>query len=410
MPRVLLLIPTTSYRAADFLAAAAAIGAEVAVGSDQPQVLADVAADRSLAVDFRDTAAGVAQIEAFHGEHPVDAVVAADEEAAILSAAAAPALGLTHSAPEAVQTAGNKHLLRRALEPADVNSPHFGVLAVDGDAAAVARGTSYPCVLKPLSLSGSRGVIRADGANSFVEAFFRVKKIIEDAGERAGPDRDKILVEAYVPGIEVALEGLLIGGELHTLALFDKPDPLEGPTFEETIYVTPSRLDPAVQEQVAEAAATAARAVGLSEGPIHAELRINAAGVWVIEVAARSIGGLCARTLRFGAGISLEELILRHALELPLEDLGREAAASGVMMIPIPGRGRLAGVGGLQAARAIAGIEDVRITIPVGQPVIPVPEGDKYLGFLFARADTPEAVEAALRAAHSKLGIKIDAA
>lgn len=409
MPRVLLLIPTTSYRARDFLDAAAAVGAEVAVGSDQPQVLADAAPGTSLAVDFRDIPTGVAQIAAFHMDHPLDAVVPADEQAAVVAAAASHALGLDHNPTRAVETAGNKHLLRQALAPAPVNSPAFTVLSVDDDPASAARSVSYPCVLKPLSLSGSRGVLRADGSNSFVDAFFRVKKIIEDAGDRAGPDRDKILVEAYVPGIEVALEALLIGGTLHPLALFDKPDPLEGPTFEETIYVTPSRLDPATQAAVAEATATAARAIGLTEGPVHAELRIHAEGVWVIEVAARSIGGLCGRTLRFGAGISLEELILRHALGLPQDDLQREAGASGVMMIPIPGKGRLASVGGEDAARAVPGIEDVRITIPIGQPVVPLPEGDKYLGFIFARGDDPAQVEAALRAAHGALEIEIEA-
>jgi biotin carboxylase len=211
-----------------------------------------------------------------------------------------------------------------------------------------------------------------------------------------------------VPGVEVALEALLIDGDLHPLALFDKPDPLEGPTFEETIYVTPSRLDDATQAAVITATAAAAKAIGLSQGPVHAELRINNGGVWVIEVAARSIGGLCGRTLKFGAGLSLEEIILRHALRLPQSRLDRETQASGVMMIPIPSGGVLASVGGQDAARAIPDIEDVRITIAEGQPVVPLPEGDKYLGFIFAHAPDPATVEAALRTAHSVLEIEID--
>ena len=206
------------------------------------------------------------------------------------------------------------------------------------------------------------------------------------------------------------MEALLIDGTLHALALFDKPDPLEGPAFEETIYVTPSRLHEATQAAVTEATKAAAKAIGLTEGPVHGELRINDGGVWVIEVAARSIGGLCGRTLKFGAGLSLEEIIMRHALGLSTESLARESGASGVMMIPIPAGGTLASVGGQDAARDIEHIEDVRITIPEGQPVVPLPEGEKYLGFIFARGPDPATVEAALRAAHGALEIRIDPA
>jgi biotin carboxylase len=409
MARVLLLIPTTSYRAKDFLDAADAVGVVAVVGSDQPQVLAEAAPGTSLAVNFHDIDAGVATIAGFDGDYPLDAILPADEQAAVLAAAASAALNLGHSSTQAVEIAGNKHLLRQALAPATVNSPAFTVLSVDDDPSKATRFLTYPCVLKPLSLSGSRGVLRADGDNSFVEAFFRVKQIIADAGDRAGPDRDKILVEAYVPGIDVALEALLIDGDLHPLALFDKPDPLEGPTFEETIYVTPSRLVDATQAAVIAATAKAAKAIGLAQGPVHAELRINDDGVWVIEVAARSIGGLCGRTLKFGAGISLEEIILRQALGLPTDSLEREAQASGVMMIPIPSGGTLVSVGEQDAARDVPGIEDVRITLANGQPVVPLPEGDKYLGFIFARGEDPATVEAALRTAHAVLEINIDA-
>ena len=390
--------------------AAEAVGAAAVVGSDQAQVFAEAAPGTSLKVDFFDTAAGVAKITGFHQDFPLDAIIPADEQAAVLAATASAALGLGHSPARAVEIAGNKHLLREALAPAPVNSPTFTLLSVDDDPAQAARSVAYPCVLKPLSLSGSRGVLRADGSNSFVEAFFQVKQIIADAGDRAGPGRDKILVEAYVPGIEVALEALLIDGTLHALALFDKPDPLEGPAFEETIYVTPSRLHEATQAAVTEATKAAAKAIGLTEGPVHGELRINDGGVWVIEVAARSIGGLCGRTLKFGAGLSLEEIIMRHALGLSTESLARESGASGVMMIPIPAGGTLASVGGQDAARDIEHIEDARITIPEGQPVVPLPEGEKYLGFIFARGPDPATVEAALRAAHGALEIRIDPA
>ena len=212
-----------------------------------------------------------------------------------------------------------------------------------------------------------------------------------------------------MPGVEVAVEGILRAGTLDVLAVFDKPDPLVGPYFEETIYVTPSRLDAPTLARVHDVTGRACAAIGLVEGPVHAEVRIDGARVWVIEVAARSIGGLCARALRFGAGIALEELILRHALGMPLDDLARERAASGVMMLPIPRAGVLRAVHGQDAARAVPGVTGLEITVPRGRPVVPLPEGDRYLGFVFARGEAPADVEASLRAAHAALGIDIEA-
>ena len=255
--------------------------------------------------------------------------------------------------------------------------------------------------MKPLGLSASRGVIRADDAAEFVSAAKRIAAIL-------GREDAAFLVEEFIPGGEVALEGLLVGGRLEVLALFDKPDPLDGPFFEETIYVTPSRHRAALQAQIAETAAAACGALGLTEGPVHAELRFNRAGVWLIELSPRSIGGLCARSLSFGAGVPLEDLVLRHALGLPLESLAREDRAAGVMMIPIPKAGRLRAVEGLAAARELAGIVDLVISIPLGQDVVPLPEGDRYLGFIFAKADEPARVEETLRQAEALLDFHID--
>ena len=268
-------------------------------------------------------------------------------------------------------------------------------------------------MLKPLVLSASRGVIRADGEAEFAAAFRRVAAILASPDVRAlGAGTGQILVEQFVPGAEVALEGLLVGGALHTLALFDKPDPLDGPFFEETIYVTPSRLPDAAQAAIGECAAQAAKALGLEEGPVHAELRVGRDDdgretAWMIEIAARSIGGLCSRTLTFGTGMSLEEIILRHALALPIASLERERQAAAVMMIPIPRGGVLEHVDGLERARAVPLIEDVVISMHKGQDVVPLPEGSHYLGFIFSRADTPVRAEAALRLAHAQLRFDI---
>ena len=278
--------------------------------------------------------------------------------------------------------------------------PDFHLLEGPETWAQMASGQAFPCVLKPLALSASRGVLRADDAKGFQAAARRIVEILDD---EVAP----ILVEGYIPGMEVALEALLLDGRLHPLALFDKPDPLEGPTFEETLYVTPSRLPNEQQDEILAMAQRAADALGLEEGPVHAEFRLNDQGVWPLEIAARTIGGLCARSLSFGTETSLEDLVLRHALGLPIEILAREATASGVMMIPIPRGGTLQAVAGEQAATAVPGVIEVTISIPLGQTVVPLPEGDKYLGFIFAKADTPDEVEAALRAAHAELSFEI---
>ncbi|MCH7485926.1 MAG: ATP-grasp domain-containing protein [Proteobacteria bacterium] len=403
MKRLLLLVPTTSYRVGDFLAAAQRLGVDVAVGSDQPQVLESHG--RTVTVDFLDLEKGVRQIVAYAGRYPLLAIVPTDEETTLLAALASRELGLAHNTPESVEAAGNKFRFRTVLANSGLTVPRFSLYSTGDDPERLADEAGYPGVLKPLAMSASRGVIRVDDRGEFIGAFRRIKGILERHGGR----RDShILAEDYVPGREVALEGLLTGGRLHVLALFDKPDPLEGPFFEETIYVTPSRLSQSEQDAVADTAATAVAALGLTSGPIHGEFRLNGRGVWVIDLAARSIGGLCARALRFGAGMRLEEIILRHALGMPGTIKEREAEAAGVMMIPIPGAGTLRRADGLISARSVTGVEDVSITIPRGQAVVPLPEGSRYLGFIFARGDTPGAVEAALREAHGRLRFTID--
>jgi biotin carboxylase len=398
--RVLLLLPTATYRAEDFLAAAAAVGAEVVVASDRRQALHRSMGDRALAVDLRRPQRAADAIAELAGRTPLDAVVAVDDGGVVAAALASERLGLPHNPPAAAAATRDKVAMRRALAAAGVPQPEFTVLAPDDDAGAV----PFPAVLKPVALSGSRGVIRADDPDAARRAEARIRTILRDAGEDAdGP----LLAERYVPGVEVAVEALLRGGVLEVLAVFDKPDPLEGPYFEETIYVTPSQLAASALARIEAAAAAAAAALGLREGPVHAELRVDGDAVTVLELAARSIGGLCSRALRFGAGISLEEVILRHALRLPLGEHAREGAAAGVMMLPIAAAGTLTAVEGLDEARAVPGIEDVRITIPLGREVVPLPEGDRYLGFAFARAETPEQVEAALRAAHEALRVVV---
>ena len=401
--RILLLLTAHTYRAAPFLAAAERLGIEIVTAVDLPPQLA-AQWQVTLGLDYRDPDTAVAAITAYARSHPLAAILAVDDSGTLLAARAAAALGLPHNYPAAAQAARNKLVMRQMLHTGGVPVPTFHACTLADDPAQIAAQVRFPCVVKPLELSGSRGVMRANNAQELAAAIERLRRILL----RLNPQPDQpFLVEDYIPGVEVALEGMLDNGELHPLALFDKPDPLEGPFFEETIYVTPSRLPTAVQQAIFARTAQAAAALGLRTGPIHAELRVNDDGAWLVEMAGRSIGGLCSRTLRFGVDASLEELILRQAAGLGLADAVRQETASGVMMIPIPEAGLLRAVAGEEAAAAVPLIESVEITAPLHNPLVPLPEGESYLGFIFARGESATAVEAALRTAHQQLHFTI---
>ena len=377
---------------------------DVVVGSKRAAMLEDLGDAAFLPLNMHDLEEAVRSVLEFARTTPIDVVVGVDDHTTVVAAVISAALRLPHNPVTAVAAARNKHRMRELLHAQGLPVPRFALFSVDDDPAAIAEKIAFPCVVKPINLSASCGVIRANDRDEFVAAFHRVAALLEKlGGETLGEGAGKILVEDFVPGREVALEGLLTNGELRVLALFDKPDALDGPFFEETIYVTPSRLPAAVQREVTSCAARAARALGLGEGPVHGELRVSDRGVWVIEIAARSIGGRCSQTLRFVAGLSLEEVILCHALRMDIPSLDREGRAAGVMMLPIPRAGMLEEVRGLEKALAVPGIEDLEITAQLGDELVPLPEGTRYLGFLIARGETPEAVEAALRDAHREL-------
>jgi biotin carboxylase len=399
--RVLLVVPTGSYRVGDFLDAAAALGVEVTVAAGEELPLSTTEVIRVDLTSPRRAAEVLADAAAIS---PIDAIVAVDDAGVIPAALAAEALGLPHNPPWAAAATRNKSVMRRALQAAEIPQPAFSLLESDADPSPAAAEVGYPLVVKPLSLSGSRGVIKVEGPRDLEAVVERVRRIVAEA---CSSPSEPLLMEEFVPGPEVAVEAILRGGELEILAVFDKPDPLDGPYFEETIYVTPSRLHPEVIEELERVTAAACRALGLVEGPIHAELRVGDGKVTLLETAARSIGGLCSRALKFGLmGVSLETLILRHAAGLPPVQaaMGR---ASGVMMLPIPAAGTIGRVEGVELARAVPGITSVEITAPPGTYLRPVPESDRYLGFLFAAGPTPEQVVEVLREAHARLEITL---
>jgi len=423
MKRVLVLAATTGYQTRSFGEAAERLGVELVYATDRCHLIEDPWQDQAIPIRFHDEDASVAAIVDVAKTKPFDGVVAVGDRPTVIAARVAQALGLPGHPPEAAVAARHKQLTRERLRAAGLLVPWFLPRAASDPAPHI---PSFPCVVKPVALSGSRGVMRADDPASLDAAMQRLRALLRSPEVRAERNaaHETILVEGFIPGDEYAIEGLMHHGALHLLAIFDKPEPLDGPFFEETVYVTPSAAPPEVQDRIVAAIDAAAKAIGLHHGAIHAECRVNQQGVFVLEVAARPIGGLCARVLRFFDAASrsasatceadgalartLEELLLMHALG---EDPGawrRERDASGVMMIPIPRRGILRGVDGVEEARRVTGIDDVRITAKPDQLLIPLPEGASYLGFLFARAASAGQVCEALAAAHARLVFAID--
>jgi biotin carboxylase len=399
--RLLLIGATTGYQTRAFTEAAARLGFDLVLATDRCHVLDDPWGDRAIALRFEDPRQAA---EVLAAEAAVDGIVAVGDRPAYIAALAAERLGVRYNPPDSVLACRNKFLARERFREAGLLVPGFYRAALAEGPDHAAGQARYPCILKPLGLSASRGVIRADNRQEFIAAFRRIEALLGDPDiARLGDEQDRFLqVESFIEGREFALEGILNRRQLRVLALFDKPDPLDGPYFEETIYVTPSRQHPAVQRDIVRATEAAIQALGLTEGPVHAEMRVNQRGVWMLEVAARPIGGLCARVLP-----GLEELILRHAAGEDVSPLPISANARGVMMIPIPGEGVYVNVNGLEEAQSTPGIEEVIITAKQGQKLVPLPEGNSYLGFIFARGDSPEFAEDALRTAHARLRFEI---
>ena len=387
------------------------MGVELTVASERPSALEESNPAGLLTLDFEQPERAADAVHVFAKQYPISGVVAVDDATAVIAAAITTRLKLKGNPVHAAIAASDKYLQRELLAKAGVPVPRFMLRNLEEDPATIANAITFPCVLKPVRLSASRGVIRADNVQSFVAAHGRLRAILAepDTAAACGDRARQYLIEEFIPGYEVALEGLVVNRRLHVLAIFDKPDPLDGPFFEETIYVTPSRVPAGLQSAIKECADRAVRALGIAEGPVHAELRYNEHGPWLIELAARPIGGRCSAVLRFGDhGVTLEEIILRHGLGMPIPSLQRERLAAGVMMIPIPGAGTLREVRGIAAAKAVPLIDDVQITAHPGERLVPFPEGSRYPGFIFARGETPHVVEAALRESFQRLAFVLE--
>jgi hypothetical protein len=427
--RVLLLATTTGYQTRAFGEAAERLGVDLLFATDRCDMLDDPWHDGALAIRFYDEAASVASILDAAQHTPIDGVIAVGDRPTVIAARVMKALRLPGHPRSAAAVSRNKRAIREHLLAAGLPTPVFIDGSPDDDLEHFAS-VGFPMVVKPLALSGSRGVMRANDRKELAAALQRIRTLLTATDIQAERhDAHKlVLVEEFIEGREFAIEGLMNRGALDVLTIFDKPDPLNGPFFEETLYVTPSNAPPDTRAAIVRTIADAARVLGLYHGPVHAECRVNKRGVFVLEVAARPIGGLCARALRFvrresaqtaapsggrvvqnstRAEISFEELLLRHALGEESTEWQREALASGVMMIPIPKRGIYRGASGLDEARAVPGVVDVRLTAKLDQLLLPLPEGASYLGFIFARASRAADVDVALRTAHARLAFTI---
>lgn len=416
-----MLAATTGYQTRAFGESADRLGVELVFATDRCDVLDDPWRDAALPIRFHTHAESVDAILAAAATRPIDAVLAVGDPPTVIAARVSEALGLAGHPPAAAEAARHKLSTRQCLRAASLPTPMFAQFPLTADPDAIARAVGFPAVVKPLTLSGSRGVMRVDDEAGLARAIARLRALLASADirEEQSPAHDLMLVERFIPGQEFAVEGLMNHGELDVLAIFDKPDPLDGPFFEETIYLTPSAAPLDTQRAIVDTIGRAAAALGLRHGPVHAECRVNQTGVYVLEVAARPIGGLCARALRFvprssdtssedaSSTIPLEELLLRHALGESSSGYRRERWAAGVMMIPIPRRGVLRAVSGIDDARNVPGIDEIRITAKPDQLLMPLPEGASYLGFIFARSAEAVDVERALRAAHERLVFSI---
>lgn len=406
--RVLVIAPHGSYRTASYIQAANKLNIDVLIASQgKHSIVSDYV--QGLHIDFQNEEHAIKTVLSEAKNRSFAGIIGTDDATIELAARIAEKLNLPHNAPDAVKVAQRKDLSRLKLLDSRLNLPKFNLLTTQLALSEQEINVTYPAVVKPVALSASRGVIRVNDEQELAQAVARIKTMLANEQHIEACVRETLLLEEFIPGKEVAIEAMLHNGELEILTIFDKPDPLNGPYFEETYYVTPTSFSVKTQQAIKQTVTTACAAYGLTEGPVHAECRINEQGVWLIEVAARTIGGMCGRLLSLGTGYSLEELVLLHAMgeRTEVKSLNENEKGLGVLMIPIPKAGVLKRVEGLLEAQRIPFVTEVSIEVRDGYELIPLPEGSSYLGFIFSQAPTVGEAEQALRSAHDCLNIVI---
>ena len=407
---VILIIPSASYRTGPFMNAIRKLDLKVLVISDKSQVFSGKYPDNLIIINFNHWKDKSVEISKWAKNNGLKAVIGVDEESIVLAANLSNFLNVDHNSIESVLLTKNKYLMRTELKKTGLCSPWFKIFSIYESSNKIINEISFPCVIKPTFLSGSRGVMRVNTKKELSEGIKTLNELLslDELRKRAGKQSDYIMIEEYIPGKEVAIEGIVSEGKLTMLAIFDKPELLEGPTFEETIIVTPSVLTKKIQYSLLETLQVVVKALGIVKGPVHAEARINRNGNYILECASRSIGGLCSKVLEFQGGISLEELILRSYLGRNIEKSKLIGNARGVMMMPTEKKGILKEIGGVKDALVVNGVTDLQITVKPGEKLQPLPKGDRYLGFIFAEGNNQEFVINALKNAWSKIEIVLE--
>ena len=407
---VILIIPSASYRTGPFMNAIKKLDLKVLVISDKSQVFSGKYPDNLIIINFNHWKDKSVEISKWAKNNGLKAVIGVDEESIVLAANLSNFLNVDHNSIESVLLTKNKYLMRTELKKTGLCSPWFKIFSIYESSNKIINEISFPCVIKPTFLSGSRGVMRVNTKKELSEGIKTLNELLslDELRKRAGKQSDYIMIEEYIPGKEVAIEGIVSEGKLTMLAIFDKPELLEGPTFEETIIVTPSVLTKKIQYSLLETLQIVVKALGIVKGPVHAEARINKNGNYILECASRSIGGLCSKVLEFQGGISLEELILRAYLGRNIEKSKLIGNARGVMMMPTEKKGILKEIGGVKDALVVNGVTDLQITVKPGEKLQPLPKGDRYLGFIFAEGNNQEFVINALKNAWSKIEIVLE--
>ncbi|MBS1256004.1 MAG: Alanine--anticapsin ligase [Deltaproteobacteria bacterium] len=404
---VILIIPSASYRSNAFMNAADKLDLKILVVTDNSQVFSDQFPDNIITMNFDHWTEKLDEISEWSDRFNLMAVIGVDEESILLAAIFSQYLGIEHNSIESVMRTKNKLLMRFELKKARMNCPWFRSFSIEKLPDDIIEEINFPCVIKPTFLSASQGVLRVNNEQEFKEGFQILTDLLSQKKikKRGGEEANYIMVEEYIPGNEVSIEGIVSQGKLKILAIFDKPEPLEGPTFEETIFVTPTTLSGSMQSSLYETAQQAMETLGIVKGPVHIEVRINSNGNYILECASRSIGGMCSKILEFQGGMSLEELILRSSLGRNIEKSNLSDTAKGVMMMPIKNSGKLKEMRGVEEAISVDGITDLQITIKPGEMLDPLPKGDRYLGFLFAEGKNQEMVIKDLKNAWSKIEV-----
>ncbi len=381
MKKLLLVIPENSYKSNDFVVAAEKLGIDFLIITDSEQVSSK----------FSDTVI----INKFDAElnknnlkklKDVTHVLPVDHSALKFSGYLVDLLEVKGNKLESINLSMNKYESRKIFNSLlDIKVNNEIIKNIDDVNTFINKnGTS---VLKPIYGTASKSVLKINNVEKNKE---QIEKLMQDCF-----DQD-LVIEEYIDGKEYALEGTIINSELKKIVIFDKPVEYKHPYFEESIYITPSELSSEAEKRVVSIVDKACKKIGLEDGPVHVEFKINENQIFIIEINPRMIGGLCSRCLSFGLfKVSLEEIILHAFMNNELKNIELLNNYVGVLMIPTPKSGKFISIN-KEELENIPNISNVEITVPEGSDLLEPPYGDKYLGFAFSQGIDKKTVNESL--------------